>query len=125
MKRLLVFFGVLSLLASLAACGPIRAASATRGARDELYKARLAKADEIEKGKKYITQAQYQYRLATLYLEKSIELQGFAKYDAAFFYATKAAQLGTESVKNKAEEERRKIRREQIRAGKILNKQPD
>ena len=125
MKRLLVFLGVLTVMASLAACGPIRAASATRSARDELYKARLAKADKIEKGKKYITEAQYQYRLAALYLEKAIELQGFAKYDAAFFYATKAAQYGSESVKNKAEEERRSIRREQIRAGKILSKQPD
>jgi hypothetical protein len=108
-----------------ASCGPIRAATATSDAKDELFKAELAGAHQIVKGEKYITPAQFEYHLAYLYLEKSKELQGFAKYDAAYFYATKAAELGKDAVKNKAEEERRKIRRQQIRSGQVFNKPTD
>jgi hypothetical protein len=101
-------------------CGPIRATSATSGAKDHLFKAELAGADKLTQGEKYITPAQYEYQLAMLYIEKSKELQGFAKYDAAFFYSTEAADLGKKAVEHKSEEERRKIRRQQIRAGKVF-----
>jgi hypothetical protein len=122
MKTFSVALCLLTAIALGAACGPIRAVTATADANDELFKAQLSKAHEISPGEKYITPAQYEYQLAYLYLEKSKELQGFAKYDAAYFYATKAAELGKASVRDKAEEERRKIRRQQILNGQILQK---
>jgi hypothetical protein len=105
-----------------ASCGPIRAVTATADAKDDLFRAELAGAHVVKPGEKYITPAQYEYQLAYLYLEKSKELQGFAKYDAAYFYATKAAELGKGAVRDKAEEERRRIRRQQILSGQILQK---
>lgn len=116
----LTLAAILSVLMLTNACGPIRATSATSSAKDHLFKAELAGADKLTKGEKYITPAQYEYQLARMYLEKSKELQGFAKYDAAFFYSTEAADLGKKAVEHKSEEERRKIRRQQIRAGKVF-----
>jgi len=113
----------LGLLLFAGACGPIRIASSSSIARENLFKAKLAKANQYKKGEKYITPAQYEYQLAHIYLEKSKQLQGFAKYDAADFYAAEAGKLGDKAIEHKAEEERRKIRRQQIRAGKVFRKE--
>lgn len=122
MKTFRVALCLLTLVLVGASCGPIRAVTATADANDDLFKAQLAGAHEVKSGERYITPAQYEYQLAYLYLEKSKELQGFAKYDAAYFYATKAAELGKGAVRDKAEEERRKIRRQQIRSGQLTQK---
>jgi len=116
------FFLLLLLLSGLAACGPIRATTAAATARDDLFKAQLAGADQVKPGERFITPSRYEYQLAYLYLEKAKELQGFAKYDAAYFYAERAAALSRSAVKNRSEEERRKTRREQIKAGAVFNK---
>ncbi len=105
---------------ALGACAPIRATSAISQAKDNMFKARLAGAQEVKTGEKYITPAQYEYQLAHHYLEKSKELQGFSKFEAAEFYALQAAELSKNAAKNKTEEERRIIRRQQIRAGKVF-----
>jgi len=117
---MLLMVALVAALLLAASCGPIRAVTSTAQAQDAVLRAELAGAHELNKGEKYITQAQFEYQLAALYLEKSKELQGFAKFDAADFYASRASELGTSSVKNKAEEERRRIRRAQIKAGKIF-----
>jgi len=108
--------------ASFGACAPIRATSAISQAKDNMFKARLAGADKVKGGEKYITAAQYEYQLAHHYLEKSKELQGFSKFEAAEFYALQAAELSKNAAKERNEEERRIIRRQQIRAGKVFFK---
>ncbi|MBM4353804.1 MAG: hypothetical protein FJ109_08405 [Deltaproteobacteria bacterium] len=114
-------FLVLILLAA-ASCGPIQALTATSRGKESLYKARLADAHVLVPDGRYITPAQYQYQLAVLYLEKSKELQGFSKFQAAERYGAQAAALGKKSIANREEEERRKIRRQQIKAGQIFKK---
>lgn len=114
-------FLVLVLLGA-SSCGPIQALTATSRAKDSLYKARLADAHVLAPDGRYVTPAQYQYQLAVLYLEKSKELQGFSKFQAAEHYAAQAAALGKKSVTGREEEERRKIRRQQIKAGQVFKK---
>jgi hypothetical protein len=109
-------------VAAAAACAPIQTTVATNRAKDNMYKAGLADADDLKPGEKYITPAQYEYQLAYLYLEKSKELQGFSKFDAATFYASRAATLSAKAREHKGDEERRKIRRQQIRSGQIIPK---
>jgi len=114
--------GLLCAVALLASCGPINAVVATSQANDNLYKAQLARAHELKPGQKYITPAQYEYLLALLFVDKSKELQGFAKYQSAEEFSEKAAALAEAAIKNMGEQERRKIRRKQIRAGKVYHK---
>jgi hypothetical protein len=109
-------------LVGAASCGPIQALTATSRAKDSLYKARLADAHVLVPDGRYITPAQYQYQLALLYLEKSKELQGFSKFQAAQRYAAQAASLGKKAIENREEEERRKIRRQQIKSGQVFKK---
>ncbi len=117
----LSLFLVLVVVAA-ASCGPIQALTATSRAKDSLYKAKLADAHVLVADGRYITPAQYQYQLAVLYVEKAKELQGFSKFQAAQRYAAQAAALGKKSVTYREEEERRKIRRQQIKAGQIFKK---
>jgi hypothetical protein len=131
-------------------CAPIQAIGATLRAEDNLNQARHACPFEVTeenvdapisqvldeqvpdaaaavpaapagaKSPRYVTQAQYECMLALLYIRKSKELQGFSKFDAATFYAEKAAGLAAASRDHKMEEEKRIIRRQQIRSGQIL-----
>lgn len=114
---------LLSLLA-LGACGPIQATTGISLANKHLFEARLAKADVLVPGQKYITPAQYEYQLALLYLEKSKELEGFAKFEHASFYARLAADLGLRAVEHKKDEIQRQERRDRIRKGEVLPKVP-
>lgn len=106
----------------VASCGPINAVVATSRAKDSMYKAQLAKAHELKPGQRYVTSAQYQYQLALLCVDKSKQLQGFAKYQAAEEYSEEAAALAEKAILNMTEQERRLIRRQQIRSGKVFHK---
>ena len=123
MSRIAMLVAPFLVAAVFGACAPVQATVATLKAKDSMFKADLAGAGEIKPGEKYITSAQYEYYLANLYLEKSKELQGFSKFDSATFYANRAASLGNKARDHKANEEKRKIRRQQIRAGQILPKE--
>lgn len=103
-------------------CAPLRTVTKIAEAQDAIRQAELKGAHNVKKGEKYITPAQYKYHLATLYLAKAKELQGFAKYNAACFYASRAVELALSAMENMDEEKRRKIRREQIKGGKIFTK---
>lgn len=115
---------VLFSLVALASCGPIQATTNISMANKNLYEAKLAKADNVVPGGRYITPAQFEYQLALLYLEKSKELEGFAKFEHAAFYARLAADLGKSAIDHKVEEARRQERRDRIRRGEVLPKAP-
>ena len=123
MKQSIPCLVLLTLVLGLASCAPIRATSAISKAKKAQFKARLAKAHIINEGEKYITPAQYEYQLANFYLEKAKELQGFSKFEASEFYALEAVELSQSAIEHKQEEKRRKIRRRQIKAGKVFQKQ--
>jgi hypothetical protein len=98
---------LLLILAALAvSCGPTRTATAISRAKDALYEARLAGADDYKAGRRYDTKAQYNYFLAVEYLEKSKVFRGFSEFDAAENFASKAATLATEAVKLLEEQKR-------------------
>ncbi len=124
MERSWTWCTILLSLVAVGACGPIQATTGISLANKNLFEARLAKADVLVTGQKYITPAQYEYQLAQLYLEKSKELEGFAKFEHAAFYAKLAADLGLRSVDHKTEEARRQERRDRIRKGEVLPKTP-
>ncbi len=97
---------VLVLVTLAASCGPTRTATAISRAKDALYEARLAGADDYKPGLRYNTKAQYNYFLAVEYLEKSKIFQGFSEFDAADDFASKAATLALEAVKLLEEQKR-------------------
>jgi len=123
MSRVSLLVAPFLVVVAFCACAPVQATVSTLKAKDSMFKAELAGANEVKPGQKYVTSAQYEYYLAYLYIEKSKELQGFSKFDSATFYANRAASLGNKARDHKAEEEKRLIRRQQIRAGQILPKE--
>ena len=109
--RSVILTAALLLIATVvASCGPTRTATAIGRAKDALYQARLAGADDYRPGERYDTKAQYNYFLAIEYLEKSKVFQGFSEFDAAENFALKAATLAKEAVQL-LEEYRRRIER--------------
>ncbi len=124
MRHPLRKLGIAVLLLGMgAACGPIQAQSGISRGSNAMKQARLAKAQEANESNRYITPARYEYELAHLFIEKAKELQGFSKFEAAAFYGNQARDLAEKAAENKHEEERRKIRRKQIKAGKVFHEQ--
>ncbi|GEM_PF-6274379 len=101
----------------VSSCGPIQATTNIAMANKRIHEARLAGADVLKEGERYITPAQQEYQLALLYLQKSKELEGFSKFEHAAFYAQLASDLGKSSNSNMSEEARRKDLRERIKKG--------
>jgi len=97
---------LLAFAAVAVSCGPTRTATSISRAKDALYEARLAGANEFKQGQRYDTKAQYNYFLAVEYLEKSKVFQGFSEFDAADNFASKAALLAKEAVKLLEEQKR-------------------
>jgi hypothetical protein len=107
MKQSVTIPALLLILLTLGvSCGPTRTATAISRAKHALYEASLAGADDYKAGRRYDTKAQYNYFLATEYLEKSKVFQGFSEFDAADNFASKAALLAKEAIKLLKEQER-------------------
>lgn len=121
-QKITPLFGALLLLWGLASCAPIQATSALSQGDDKLEDAERAGAHVIPSGDKFITMAQFEYQLAWHYVDKARQLQGFAKYDAAEFYARKAAELCQKAVEHMAEQNKRKQRRREIKEGKVFHR---
>ena len=119
MKRFSLILLVLAAgLMVVSSCGPIRATSALSDAKDELYKARLAGADDYHKGGRYDTKAQYDYFLAVEYVEKSKVFLGFSEFDAAEHFSLDAARLAREAVKL-IEDQKRKIEKKCVQPKRV------
>lgn len=112
-----------ALALGISSCGPAQTSSSISSARKAMEQARLAGATELHPGSFYVTTAQYKVQVARLYLEKAKELQGFSKFEDAIFYATEARKLLDEAVTEKHEEERRLLRRKQIKEGRVFHEQ--
>lgn len=121
-KKILPVLGALMLIVAVASCAPIQATSAVSQADDKLEDAERAGAHTIAPGEKFITMAQLEYQLAWHYVDKSRQLQGFAKYDAAEFYARKAAELCQKAVEHMEEQRKRQQRRREIKEGKVFHR---
>jgi hypothetical protein len=103
-------------------CGPINSLVATSKATASLEAARLAGADVVKPGERYVTTAQYEYQLALLYADKAKELAGFSKYQAAQSFAQTSSSLADKAVEHRKQEKARLEKKAQIRAGKIVIK---
>jgi len=84
------FLLALLLLAPLAGCGPVQSTSALIAADVEIEGARAAGA---------ATAAPYEFTSAEAYLHQARETSGYAQYEAAIGYATRATELAKEARK--------------------------
>ena len=80
----------LSLLAALAACGPVRSTKSLIDADVELEAARAAGAQKS---------AVYEYTAAEAYLHQARVVAGYAQYQAAEEYADKATKFASAAKK--------------------------
>jgi hypothetical protein len=83
MARLL--FAVIALV-GFAACGPVQSTAHLLDADVQLEAARTAQADKL---------APYEWTAANLYLHKAREEVGYADFEQAVSYASKAAKFAT------------------------------
>jgi hypothetical protein len=86
------FLLALLLLAPLAGCGPVQSTSALIDADVEIEGARAAGA---------ATSATYEFTSAEAYLHKAREESGYAQYESAITYASRARELA-KSARQKA-----------------------
>jgi uncharacterized OsmC-like protein len=84
------FLLALLLLAALAGCGPVQSTSALIDADVEIEGARAAGA---------ATAAPYEFHSAEAYLHKAREKSGYAQYEAAITYASRARELAKDARK--------------------------
>ncbi len=84
---------LLSILAvlALAGCGPIQSTASLIDADVAIEAARAAGAPQT---------SPYEFTAAEAYLEKAREVSGYAQYEAATRFASRARDLGNEARKN-------------------------
>jgi hypothetical protein len=89
----LALFAALLVLAPLAGCGPIQSTGALIDADVEIEGARAAGA---------LTAAPYEFHSAEAYLHKAREEAGYAQYESATSFASKARELAKDAHKKAA-----------------------